>query len=241
MSPALANFLFEAANFLLLAAGLGWLLFKPIRRALDDERERHTRQDEESKRLRAEAEELAKAARAARQAADREMTERRRETLEAARKEAAQLLEDARRAQATRRQTFEQELIASREAEAAALAALVGRIAAESVARLLATLHGPSLDAALVRGARAELDALPIAARSAALVESARELDDETREILAGVLGSEFKVRTVHELGAGVRVITAVGQVDATAVSLARLAARTVSAAGSGAAGGGDA
>ncbi len=72
MSSALANFLFEAANFLLLAAALGWLLFKPVRRALDAERARHAREEDESKRLRAEAEVLAREARSAREAADRE-------------------------------------------------------------------------------------------------------------------------------------------------------------------------
>jgi F0F1-type ATP synthase membrane subunit b/b' len=240
VAPALADFLFEAVNFLLLAAALGWLLFKPVRRALDEERERHARQDEASQRLRDEAEAAAGAARGAVEAADRETAQRRRETLEAAQEQAAALLEDARQAQAVLRQAQEQELRAWREAETAALVELVGRIAAESVARLLAALPGPSLDAALVRAARAELAALPGADRGEALVESARELDDEARALLAGVLGG-FEERTVRELGAGVRVTTAVGQVDATAASIARFAARAVSAAGSGATGGGGA
>ena len=38
MSPTLTTFLFEAANFLVLAAVLGWLFFKPVRQALADHR-----------------------------------------------------------------------------------------------------------------------------------------------------------------------------------------------------------
>ena len=37
MSPDLATFLFELVNFALLAGGLGWLFFRPVRKALDAE------------------------------------------------------------------------------------------------------------------------------------------------------------------------------------------------------------
>ena len=36
MSPTLSTFLFELTNFLLLAGLLGWLLFKPVRNALQE-------------------------------------------------------------------------------------------------------------------------------------------------------------------------------------------------------------
>ncbi|HUB08803.1 MAG TPA: hypothetical protein VMB50_17480, partial [Myxococcales bacterium] len=150
MSPTVANFLFEAANFLLLAAALGWVLFKPVRRALDAERDRHVKEGEESRRLHAEAEALAEEARATREAADREATERRAEVLAAARKEADRLLEEARQTRATERRALEEELRAAEAAQAAALAETVGRIAAGAVRGLLATLDGPALDAALV-------------------------------------------------------------------------------------------
>ena len=39
MSPTLANFIFETVNFLLLAAALGWVLYKPVRHALDAEQD----------------------------------------------------------------------------------------------------------------------------------------------------------------------------------------------------------
>jgi len=232
VSPALANFLFEAANFLLLAAVLGWLLFKPVRRALDAERARHTQEEEEAKKLRSEAESLAKEARAARESSAKELDEHRREVLAAAQREASRLLEDARKTQLAERRALEQELKTLRDAEATALAETVGRIAAESVRRLLETLNGPSLDLALVRAACAELEALPSEARRSALVEGARPLEAEARRLLEDVLGEGFRERIVDELGAGVRVTTLAGEVDATALSLARRASQAVSALG---------
>lgn len=231
MSPSLANFLFEAANFLLLAAALGWILFKPVRRALDRERERHAKEDEEQKRLRSEAESLAKEARATREANDRETAERRSELLASARKEAARIVDEARKTQAAERRAFDQELATTRNAQAAALAETVGRIAGASVARLLDAVEGPSLDVALVRAACAELQALPSSARGSALVESAHPLDAESRRLLGAALGDRFKERTVAELLAGVRVTTSAGQVDATSLSLARHGAQAVIAA----------
>jgi F0F1-type ATP synthase membrane subunit b/b' len=229
VSPALANFLFEAANFLLLVAALGWLLFTPVRRALDAERERHRTIAEEDDRLRREAEALAREARTAREAAEHDTAARRVEVLAAAQAEAARLLDDARTTQAAERRVLERELAIARDAEAAALADTVGRIAAGSVVALLDAVRGPSLDAALVRAACTELASLPAAARKSAVVESARPLDDEARRLLHTVVGNDFDERVVDELGAGVRVTTAAGQVDATAISFARRAARAVS------------
>jgi F0F1-type ATP synthase membrane subunit b/b' len=234
VSPSLANFLFEAANFLLLAAALGWLLFKPVRRALDAERERHDREAEEERRLRGEAEAMAREAALAREAASREAVRRREEILAAANREAAQLLEEARRARSAERRALERELELAREAQAAALAGDLGRIAGESVARLLERLEGPPLDAALVRAACEELRALPPSVRRSALVEVARPLDEQARGLLKAALGGDFQERRVGELGAGVRVITSAGQVDATAASIARLASRAVAAAAAG-------
>lgn len=232
MSPMLANFLFEAVNFLLLAAALGWILFKPVRRALDDERQQREKEDQEAKRLRAEAESLADKARAAHKELDEELQEHRQEILVAARKEASKLLEEARKRQRHERQVLERELNATRESEALALAETIGRVAAEAVRQLLEVLSGPSLDTALIRAACTELEKIPVELRGSALVESARALDDEARKLLEDTLGHAFEGRVVGELGAGVRVTTRGGQVDATATSIARRAGRSVSSLG---------
>ena len=231
MSPAVANFLFEAGNLALLAGGLGWLLFRPVRRALDDERARHDKLGEEATRLRSEADALAKEARAVRDAADREAEQRRIEARAAAQKEADRVIEEAREREARDRQRFERELESGRQAQTAALAETVGRLAAQSVRRLLETIDGPALDLALVRAARAELGALPAPARGAALVESPRPLEPEARRLLEEVLGPGFQQRVVADLGAGVRITTPQGQVDASALSIGREAARRVAAA----------
>jgi F0F1-type ATP synthase membrane subunit b/b' len=232
VSPALANFLFEAANFLVLAAALGWVLFRPVRRALDAERARHEAAREESDRLRSEAATLKDEARAERETVEREVEARRREALRSAEAEAARLLEEARGRRAAERRALEQELEVRREAETTALTDEVARVAAESVRRLLLTLEGPPLDAALVRAACAELEKLPKHERGSMLVESARPLEPSSRKALAGLLGTGFAERIVPELGAGARIITGAGQVDVTASSIAREAARAVRAMG---------
>jgi F-type H+-transporting ATPase subunit b len=231
VSPAVANFLFEAGNFLLLAGGLGWLLFRPVRRALDNERARHAKLEEDAARLRSESEALTKEAHGARDAAEREAEQRRLEARAAAQKEVDRILEEARGVEARDRQRFDRELESTRRTQTAALAEAVGRVAGESVHRLLETLQGPALDLALVRAACRELGGLAETVRASALVESARPLDPESRRLLEEVLGQAFQHRLMPDLGAGVRVTTPQGQVDASALSIGREAARRIAAA----------
>ncbi|HSB20584.1 MAG TPA: hypothetical protein VLD85_11290 [Anaeromyxobacteraceae bacterium] len=229
MSPWVANFLFEAVNFLVLAAALGWLLFKPVRAAIEAERERRAREEAEGRKQRGEAEALMAKANHASEEALREIERQRADLASAAEKQSVQIREQARELREAERRSMEREMEASRLAQASALSGAVGRMAAESIRRLLKQLDGPSLDLALVRGACTELRALPAAARSSAVVEVARPLAPEGRRLLAEVLGGEFRERNAEELGAGVRVTTAAGQVDATALALAREAARALS------------
>lgn len=230
MSPTIANFLFEAANFLVLAAALGWILFKPVRRALDAETARHTQVEADAQHARAEADALVQAARKTHDAAMSEADRRRAEIVGAARKEAARILDEARGAQAAERQGFERELEATRNAQGVAMAETLGIIAAAAVDKLLAAIDAPALDVALARAAAAEISALPDAVRAAAVVESARPLEAEARRVLEGPLGPAFEARVLPTLGAGVRVTTAGGQVDASALSIAREAARAIGA-----------
>jgi hypothetical protein len=62
------------------------------------------------------------------------------------------------------------------------------------------------------------------------LVESARPLDPEARRLLEQALGIRFEERLVATLGAGVRVTTASGQIDASAARIAREGARELGA-----------
>jgi len=229
LSPALANLLFEAANFLVLAAVLSWVLFKPVRRALDTERERHAAEQQESERLRAEVALLTEQTRRLTQEAERDIELRRQQILNAAEREASELVEEARRSERVQRQALTREFDATRAAEVAELGPLVGSVAAEAVRQLLQAVQGPSIDAALVRAACEKLETLPADARRSAQVESARPLEAEARSVLESALGGAVMERVVPELGCGVRVTTTAGQVDATALSLARHVARCVS------------
>lgn len=228
MSPALANFLFEVVNFLLLAGALGYLFFRPVREALDREREGRMKLDQERARLLEEAESLNREARIARQTVDEELELRRERLLSAAQLDLARLHDRAEQAQSAQRNAFEQELSAAREAETHALAATLGRLAAASVTRLLGSIDGPDLDASLVRAACAELRRIPKSARTSVSIEAAHPLSADSRTQLEELLGPSLSVRLVDALGAGVRITTGVGQIDATAVAFARLAAREV-------------
>ncbi len=241
MSPALADFLFETVNFLLLAAVLGYVFFRPVRRALDRERDARAREAEHGQRLMAEAEEARAAAQAERDALEAELDARRDAALADLQRETEDTRRRARAADATERQAQAAALRADREAETQALADEVGRVAGASVGRLLADLPGPDLDDALLRRAVAELGALPEDGRRPARVDSARPLTPEARSALTEVLGEGFAEQVIDDLGAGVRVTTPAGQVDATAAAIARTAAREISRQGARPASEGDA
>lgn len=228
MSPAVATFLFEAANFLVLAAALGWVLFKPIRSALAAEQARHAEEQQEASATRAEAEKLLKEARDRRRSLNAELEQTRAKMLAEAQDQVAALENEAR----DRRLTEARELQRKREAalgsELRAQAEALGRIAAESVRGLLQTISGPDLERALVEAAIRELESIPSEARARCVVESARPLGSESRRALREALGPDFEEREVPELGAGVRITTRAGQVDASALSLSRAAAERI-------------
>lgn len=231
MSPNVANFLFELVNVLLLAAALTWALFKPVRAALDAEAQRHSAQVEEGDRLRSEAQALLDDARAAQAAARVEGDKLRGEARAAAEAEAARILDLARQAAQGERAALTDELSATRQAEVGARAGAVGEVAGRAVRRLLEAVDGPELDEALVRAACAGLRGMNGAVTGPVTVEVARPLTEGGRAQLTSALGRAYGVRVVPELGAGARITTEAGQVDATAASLAREAAQAVGAA----------
>jgi F-type H+-transporting ATPase subunit b len=228
MSAWLANFLFEMLNFLVLVGALGWLLFKPVRQALEAERTRHAHMEQELNQRGAETKALAEQTQAAWNSAHSEIERQRSEFLAAARKEAEQLREEAVRKLAAEREAMARDLAAARREQALALTETVGRMAGEAVQRLLASLDGPALDLALVRGACEEVRLWPSEARARAVVETARPLSSDGRRLLREALQSDFREVALVDLGAGVRITTPAGQVDASATALAREAVRAV-------------
>ncbi|WNG23195.1 hypothetical protein F0U62_03445 [Cystobacter fuscus] len=231
MSPGLSTFLVEAINFLLLAGALGWLLFKPIRRALEAEQSEHAEQErrvaerqQETERMRAEVE-------AHRAALTREFERMAEEAREAAAKQAEALLAEARARAEQEREALQRELKRREQAWREGLEGEAATLASRAVLRLLEWLSGPELDTALARAACRELQSLAThGGWGQVVVESAQPLSPEARALvdsaLAGAPGVEF--RSAPRLGAGLRILTGAGLVDASASGLAAYAERAL-------------
>jgi F-type H+-transporting ATPase subunit b len=228
VSTALSNFLIEALNFGILAAVLGWLVFKPIRKALDAERDRRTKAEEDLEQRSKEVARKEQEVQAAREKLEDELEQRRNQLLAEAKTEAEAVVRKAHDQADHERDTLRAELAQMRKAQVAEAADQLGDMAGAAVRRLLETLQGPELDDALVRAACTELAKLNGADLGSVIVESARELDTEARTALQATLPGEIETRVLPELGAGVRITTAAGQVDATAQAFAREARRNV-------------
>lgn len=223
MSPALANFLFEAANFVLLAGALGFLLFRPIRAALAAEEARHADMERTTAERRAEADRLLAQARTAQSALSVELDRARADALAETQAQIAAMQQSARVQQQLEQRAQAARLEAARRAQLQALADSVGEVAAASVSGLMNALPGPNLDAALCSAAARELTVLSAAERVGALVESARPLPQAALCELQALLPDLVEPRLLPELGAGVRVTTAgAGQIDCSARHLSQ-------------------
>ncbi len=233
MSPTLTTFLFEAANFLLLAAALGWLFFKPVRHSI---LERRARLETESRlaeeKLAAAAQKLREADHSRAHLQD-ELNDLRARELQAARDQADQLLAQAR-------QTADHELQQARQRAGEVsklqhdlLAQAAATAAAATVGRLLEQLADETLQAALIRAACAELRSLPAGTVTPIKIESAVPLSRQERAELEQALGSAVQTanfQVVEELVAGVRIATAKGLIDASVLGLTNFARQSLTA-----------
>ena len=139
----------------------------------------------------------------------------------------------AAREQAQReRETLKAELAALRRGQAKRIATDAAAAARGIVVRLLERIEGPDLEQALVTAASRELAKLAAGGPVApVIVESAGALDPAVLDALAraaGVARSEMSARRVPELGAGIRILTARGLIDASAAGLAAHAERAL-------------
>ena len=230
MSASWVTFAFEAANFLLLAALLGWLFFRPVRAAIE--------------RRRGQIEGEQRAAAAAREQAVREreqlLAERReQQTQQDALRERLQReaegekeasIAAAREQMQRERKRLEQELLAQRRAQVRTSARDAAHAACEVVRQLLAALKGPELEEMLACAACRELEGLRARGALAPIViESAEPLAPEARARVlaaAGAPSGPASERLDPELIAGLRVYTARGLVDATVAGASAQAER---------------
>ena len=232
MSPNLATFLFEAANFVLLAGVLGWAFFRPVQGAIEARRAAL-----EAERRAAE-EKLAEADRRLAQAAAREReVEASLEPLRTALRcdaegQAARLVEAAHCLAEGQRAALRAELAGLRRAHTGELARDAAGAARILVERLLAEVGGPDLDLALVRASARRLCALSLDTAGLVVIEAARPLSEAARQVLTEALGrtSEPRLRIVPSLVGGVRVTTEAGLVDASIAGLAEEAERELAA-----------
>jgi F-type H+-transporting ATPase subunit b len=225
VSATWVTFLFEAANFLLLAAVLGWLFFRPIRDALERRRSELEGEQRAAADARAEAERALQDARARRTELEDSLEELRGRVQREAENERERFI-DAARAQAQReRETLKEELVSLRRAQARSLARDAAFAAREIVERLLEEMQGPDLEHSLLRAACRELEKLRASGPLAPVViESVRPLDEVALAALAeaaGVAAADAAHRVDADLVAGLRVLTARGLVDASAAGLA--------------------
>lgn len=234
MSPTVTTFLFQLINVLLLTGLLAWLFFKPVRSALqtrvDADRQRRDElaaREAETTRQRTDLE-------ARRREFEAELSQLREQCLAKSAQDADAIRTRAREAAARERETAVRTLAQLERAQIERLAAAIAATTRQSVVRLLSTLSASDLDVSLVRAACRQLTELDDGALGAVLVESAHLLDDATRATLAAALNGHapsIDFRVVPELGAGIRVVTAAGLIDASAAGIGREAERTLAAA----------
>lgn len=230
MSPTLTTFLFEAANFLVLAAVLGWLFFQPVRQALSEYRAHLDALAIAADEKEAAAEKLRAEAESRREAMQSELIQLRQETLEAARQEAERIVAEARERATRTKMAAEQYMTHLEEAQATALARAVAAAAGTVVGRLLSQLDAPDLNAGLLRAAcdqlrTLDLDTTPV------IIEAAQPLGAEEQSQLGAALGraaAGATYRVVAELGGGVRVTTSRGMIDASVSGLAQFARQSL-------------
>jgi F-type H+-transporting ATPase subunit b len=225
VSPTWVTFLFEAANFLLLAALLGWLFFRPVRDTLERRRIELETERTGAEEARAEADRILEQTRAERTELEGSLEDLRARVHREAELERERLVDSARAQMQRERETLKGELVSQRRAQSWSLVRDATTAAREIVVRLLEGMRGPDLEQALIRTACRELVGLRSrGSLQPMVVESARALGEEVLAALteaAGVQSSDVSHRVDPDLTAGVRVLTARGLVDVSAAGLA--------------------
>ncbi len=231
MTPTITTFLFEIANFLVLLGVLGYFFFKPVRQALDDRRQRFAAEDQQAAQKLAEAQQLQQRLATEHARLQQELNEMRRRETEAAAKQAAQILADARDAADRERAQSQLQLARLGDRQRDSLAEASALAAGETVGRLLDSLNAHDLQAMLVESACQQLGSLPQTSLGKVKIESAHPLAAEHYKSLMHALGPAADAadfRTVNGLGAGVRISTGSGLIDASVSGLANFAKQSL-------------
>jgi len=224
-SPTWVTFAFEVANFLLLVALLGWIFFRPVRRALEQRRAGLEATQKAAAETLAQAQQKLADATARSQDLEAELEKTRERAHRAAEQESARILEKGRQQASRERQALEAELLAIRHQEAHTAVRDAASFARDIVVGLLQRIDGRELETALRDAACVELAKLAAAGSLAqVIVEAAQPLDAEAIAAIRRATGQpeqEILERTVPELVTGLRILTNRGMVDVSATGIA--------------------
>lgn len=231
MSPAVSTFLLEAANFLLLVAALRWLLFRPVRAKLEERANKLRDEEQEAAKHLDEAKQLEADARQRHGELEGELRSLREQGAKDAEAEAHKIVADARAAAARENEALERRLGQFEATQVERMAEASATAAAEALRLLLERIQGPDLEDALLRSACAQASSLAHANGGRVVVRSSRPLPEASRNALATALGRsvpEIELAVDETLGAGLRIETPAGVVDASARGLASSVERTL-------------
>jgi F0F1-type ATP synthase membrane subunit b/b' len=223
VSPTVTTFLFEAANFLVLAAVLGWLFFKPVRQAIADHRTKFEADNQHAAQNLAESETMRKEIQDAHANLQTELNERRAIELATIKVQADQVLAEAHAAADREREQSHLQAARMSDSQRDTLAEVAAAAAASAVGELLQQINGPELQSALIQSACRQLEQLSQDSIAPVKIESASPLSAEQIAAIKsqlGAAGNSADFRTAEEIGVGVRISTANGLIDASASGL---------------------
>lgn len=233
MNDSLITFAFEVANFVALAAVLAWLFFKPVRKALEDQRAKAKQKEEEAAQMLAEAERVRQEIESQRQTLSAELGQMQTKAREVAKREAEQIVAEAHAQMERERATLKREALHIERGQTAKIARAVATTTHSALKRFLRQMEGPELEQTLIKAACRELRTFSNNSLAPVTVESATRIDDEQLELINTSLGNDAKTahyRVVPELEGGLRISTAHGLIDASIAGLANFAEQSLSA-----------
>lgn len=233
MNDSLWTFVFQTANFVVLAALLAWLFFEPVRRALESQQAKGRRLEEDAERKLADAESHWQEVESQRRALASELEAMRDKVREKAKQEAEQILAEARARADQEQAALKRDALHIERAQLTKIARAVAGATHDAMQRLLRQMQGPELEQALLRTACREVQTLSNNSLAPVTVESAAPLDDEGQRLIRSSLRAAAKsvsFRVAPELDAGLRISTAHGLIDASAAGLAQFAEQSLAA-----------
>lgn len=232
-TETIITLLFELANFIGLAAVLGWLFFRPVRNAIAEHNSRLQSMDAAAAHRLAEAEAMRSEVAERHRDLDVELEGRRKASHERAQKEASELIAAAEAAIDRERQALREHAADLQRAQIAKTASTVASVAGQTVAALLNQLAGAELDELLADAACTQLTSLSSQPQGTITIETSSELTDKSKQRLESLvreLNCTVQYQTVPALQGGLRIQTSEGLVDASISGMSRFAEEKLSA-----------